>query len=291
MTIPSISDYQEKLKTQPILQSGGKAVMDGTQSDRILVSIITVVYDAEAELEATIKSVINQSYPFIEYIIIDGGSTDKTLEIIRQYEDKISHWISQPDEGIYDAMNKGIALATGQIIGILNAGDIYLKDTLTTVVNIYQQSSNALVTGYCKLPLGKGEHWMIENDDTQKIPYKMIPHPSLFIPQQFYQKYGIFDPTFRIAGDYELVCRLFSQKIPFISSNSILTKMGIRGLSSNYYLGEIESLKARLRYPLLPPYIAIFYSLRSLTTITIHLFLDKLGLWKFIEAYRHGRTR
>ncbi len=99
-----------------------------------LVSIITVTYQAESYLEATIQSVLKQTYPHLEYIIIDGGSQDGTLEIIRRYEEKISHWLSEPDEGIYDAMNKGIRQASGDYLWFINAGDeIYAEDTLEKI--------------------------------------------------------------------------------------------------------------------------------------------------------------
>lgn len=106
-----------------------------------LVSIITVVYNADNCLEETIKSVINQNYKNIEYIIIDGGSTDNTLSIIKKYEKQIKMWISEPDNGIYEAMNKGISLCQGEIVGIINAGDTYTSNAISIVVESYQNQS------------------------------------------------------------------------------------------------------------------------------------------------------
>lgn len=291
MTIPTISDYQEKLRAQPILHEGGIAVSEEGESDRILVSIITVVYNAEAELEATIQSVINQSYPFIEYLIIDGGSTDQTLDIIRQYETKISRWISQPDQGIYDAMNKGIALANGQIIGLINAGDTYTQDTIKEVVEIFKSNPNSIITGNCQFFLEDGQRWMIGQGDYQKIPFQMIPHSSIFVPQTIYKINGLFNPSFKIAADYDFLCRCYQKKVSFYFLPLVLSVAATRGESGNYYLTEVEYFKIRFRYQLISPLNAIFRSAKSFITITIHLLLDQLGLWQFIEAYRHGRTR
>ncbi|MGK7933970.1 MAG: glycosyltransferase family 2 protein [Microcystaceae cyanobacterium] len=291
MTIPSISDYQRKLEAQPILQSGGMAILEQPTSGRILISIITVVYNAEAELEATIQNVINQSYPYIEYIVIDGGSTDKTLEIIRQYEDKIHHWISQPDEGIYDAMNKGIALANGQIIGLINAGDTYTQDALKEVVEVFKSNPDAIITGNCQFFLEDGNKWMIAQGDYKKIPLQMLPHSSVFVPKDIYQTNGLFDLSFDIAADYDFLCRCYQKQIPFYFRPLVLSSAATRGKSGNYYLTEAEYFKIRLRYQLISPLRAIFRSTKSFSTITIHILLDKLGLWQWVETYRNQKTR
>ena len=115
-----------------------------------LVSIITVVFNGERFIEKTINSVISQTYKNIEYIIIDGGSTDKTLDIIRQYEDRIDYWISEPDNGIYNAMNKGIKLSRGKLIGLINSDDWYMENAVETVVARYLANSdraNIIISG------------------------------------------------------------------------------------------------------------------------------------------------
>ena len=112
-----------------------------------LISIITVSYNAVKTIEDTILSVINQTYPNIEYIIIDGGSTDGTLDIIKKYQDKITYWVSEPDKGIYDAMNKGIAKANGELIGIINADDWYELDAVQNVVLEFNNTRPAIYHG------------------------------------------------------------------------------------------------------------------------------------------------
>ncbi len=113
--------------------------------DKPLVSIITVCLNSEKTIEQTIQSVINQTYPNIEYIIIDGKSTDRTLEIIDKYKGKISILVSESDEGIYDAMNKGLKLATGELIGIINSDDWYESDAVETIVNSFLADRNVQV--------------------------------------------------------------------------------------------------------------------------------------------------
>lgn len=115
-----------------------------SRSSEPLVSIITVVFNGEKYLEQTILSVLNQTYSNIEYIIIDGGSSDATLDIINKYTDKIDYWVSEPDSGIYDAMNKGISLATGQLIGIINSDDWYELDAVEEIVRAYKDGSTII---------------------------------------------------------------------------------------------------------------------------------------------------
>mgnify|MGYP000302656355 FL=1 len=123
-----------------------------------LISVVTVSYNAIATIEQTILSVINQKYSAIEYIIIDGGSTDGTVDIIKKYEDKISYWVSERDNGIYDAMNKGIRHATGKIVGIINSDDWYEMDAFATVADLYLKKGDLyLYHGDIRYCLGKQE--------------------------------------------------------------------------------------------------------------------------------------
>lgn len=179
---------------------------------RPLVTILTVVFNGVKTLEQTILSVINQSYDNIEYIILDGGSTDGTLEIIRKYEDVIDYWVSESDKGIYDAMNKGIALCQGSIIGIINSDDFYLPQAINTVVNSYLEHGEAVYHGdllivddrrdkqWCKRP---------SSDPSLIYSHRMpVNHPSMFVSTSLYKRFGMFSPKYRLSADYDLVCRL-----------------------------------------------------------------------------------
>ncbi len=172
--------------------------------DKPLVSIITVVYNGEKYLEETIQSVINQTYDNVEYIIIDGGSTDGTLDIIKKYEDKIDYWVSEMDKGIYDAMNKGIAVASGEWIGIINSDDYYDKNSLQIIKDRIDENTYficgdmTIITSCKKIVLRKGS-------DTLNIRKRMsINHPTLFVRSLIY-KNKIFNTDYSIAGDYDFV--------------------------------------------------------------------------------------
>jgi len=203
-----------------------------------LITVITVVYSGAKYLEDTIKSVINQTYPNVEYIIIDGGSTDGTIDIIKKYEDYIDYWVSEPDKGIYDAMNKGIDLATGQWINFMNAGDRFFN--YNTIFFIYQNvkslnSNYDIVYGKVGIINEKGEidaiYGLNEKDSLKKLKkYMSIPHQSTFYKLEFFKKTGKYDNDFKIAGDYEILLRSYKNlQIKFL--DSILSLMLSNGVS------------------------------------------------------------
>jgi glycosyltransferase involved in cell wall biosynthesis len=204
------------------------------------VSIITVALNSAEYIEDCIQSVVSQNYKNIEYIVIDGGSTDGTIEIIKKYEVEIAKWISEPDRGIYDAMNKGLSLATGDIIGILNADDYYShKDVLNNVVNIMSRYG----TNSCY-----GNLLYVKKSNTDKVhrywqagPYKasnfykgwMPPHPTFFVRTKIYDLYGHFNLTLGTSADYELMLRFFlKHKINTAYIPGILVKMRMGGKSN-----------------------------------------------------------
>ena len=179
------------------------------------VSIITVCLNAVEIVEDTIRSVLAQDYPGTEYIVVDGGSTDGTLEIIRKYARSISKTISESDKGTYDAMNKGIKMATGDIVGFLNAGDFYAThDAISSVVACLQQSDADAV--YADL------EYVAEHNPAKTVriwrsqPFRdglfekgwHPPHPTFFVKKRLFEKYGCFDVDYKISADYELMLRL-----------------------------------------------------------------------------------
>jgi glycosyltransferase involved in cell wall biosynthesis len=198
-----------------------------------LISIITVVYNGASTLEQTILSVINQTYKNIEYIIIDGGSTDGTIDIIKKYEKHLACWVSEPDEGIYDAMNKGIDKATGEWIGLLNSGDVYTQD----VLHIISQE----VTNNPDIELFFGNMKIIHNKKYLRdeifngiIDCKMmnICHPTVFVKRDIYSIYGVFDKKFPIAADYDILLRFYKKHVKFKYLNIFITIFSIGGISS-----------------------------------------------------------
>lgn len=199
------------------------------------VSIVTVCYNSAKTIEKTIQNVVNQTYNNIEYIIIDGGSTDGTLDIIKKYKEKIFYWVSESDDGIYDAMNKGIKLATGSIVGIINSDDWYDLSAVQNVVNCFQKSNTELVHGNIMLTTEKGKmlfekRYVIADSYVNGMLYN---HPTVFIKKEIYEKYGVFNTQYKIAADYELLLRLEEAQVKFVYLPQILTYFRSGGVSGS----------------------------------------------------------
>lgn len=203
------------------------------------ISIITVCYNSDKTIEDTLKSVVSQTYKDIEYIVIDGGSKDKTLDIINQYKIHIDFWVSEPDKGLYDAINKGIQKATGDFVGIINSDDVfYENDTIEKIAkyitenpdldavtgDIIQHKNNRIIRKY------SSEDWTPEK---LKIGF-MPPHPSIFIKTNLFQQFGYYREDYKIGADYELIVRYFlKNKISYKYSGIITTSMAVGGASSS----------------------------------------------------------
>ncbi len=209
------------------------------------VSIITPTFNSAETLEDTVKSVLFQNYPDIEYIIIDGKSTDNTLDIVKKY--KIDKVISEPDKGIYDAMNKGIRLASGDVVGILNSDDIYVsKNVIDKVVKAIKEVDCCW-----------GNLLYVDRKDENKVIRKWFsseykeglfkkgwhpPHSTFFVKKSVYDKHGVFNLNFKIAADYELMLRFLEKhKIKSSFIREILVKMKIGGTSNRSVLNIIKA--------------------------------------------------
>jgi len=205
------------------------------------VSIITVCYNSAATIENTIKSVLSQTYPNIEHIIIDGGSTDGTLDVIERYRKKVAVVVSEPDRGIYDAMNKGIARASGDIIGTLNADDFYAcSDVIENVVRVMERSRVDVCWGDLEYVSPRDinkvvRYWRSSEYTLGKFKRGWHPpHPTFFVQRTVYEKYGKFNLEFKIAADYELMLR-FLEKCHVVSVYIPRTLVKMRtGGASNF---------------------------------------------------------
>ena len=179
-----------------------------------LVTIITVVYNGEKYLEQTINSVINQTYKNIEYIIIDGGSTDQTLNIIKNYQDNITYWISEKDEGLYDAMNKGIKLAHGELIGMINSDDWYELDTVETMVKSYIEYPKKSIFHANRFDIDENEKRTLKKFHPSNFKFKYYAmtyhHPSMFITKEEYNKH-LYNINLAALSDYQFVLETFLQ--------------------------------------------------------------------------------
>ena len=204
------------------------------------VSIITIVRNNRATMEDCVKNVLSQSYKEIEYIVVDGGSNDGTIDIIQAYHERISQWISEPDQGIYDAMNKGIEMATGQVIGFLHSSDVYAHPrVIEEVARVFEKSNVSSVYGDLQYVDKEDLNRVIRN--WKSSPYLhgkfrqgwMPPHPTFFVRKEIYEKYGYFNTDFRIAGDYELMLRFLERyRISAAYIPEVLVKMRWGGMSN-----------------------------------------------------------
>lgn len=210
--------------------------------DKPLITIVTVVFNGDEHLEKTMLSVINQTYDNVEYIIIDGGSTDGTLEIIKKYEDKIDYWISEKDEGIYDAMNKGIMLALGDIIGLINSDDWYSEKIFEKISQYY--SLNSLIYGNLLTHFNSGQTYKhsIPIPKTKEEVRLSIVHPTVFTSKYLYKMVGLFDLSYKITSDYDLMIRMFLYGAKIVKINEVLVHFREGGASANG-AGAIEGIK------------------------------------------------
>lgn len=209
------------------------------------ISIITVSFNAVSTIEKTICSVLTQTYSNIEYIIIDGGSTDGTVDIIKKYVDKISYWVSEQDKGIYDAMNKGIARTNGEYIGIINADDWYELDAVEKITLLLGGKPNVIYGNmiYEKSPIVLAKpNFRLSSLRDQMILF----HPSIFVRSDMYIKYGMFDIQYRISADWDLMLRLYENKCSFCYCDELISHFRVNGISSNFNLTQlIERIKLR----------------------------------------------
>lgn len=240
------------------------------------LSIITPCFRSAQTLEKTILSVLGQGYPNLEYIIVDGGSQDGTLDIIRKYQDKITNWISEPDKGVYDAMNKGIRMATGDWIGIINSDDYYLPGVFEKINLLAGQGGAEILYAdirmnfldrrsyvYRSAPLlSPGKFW--------KMP---IQHPTVFVKREVYEQDGLFQETYRIGADYALILKLFMKGRRFRYVREVWVEMEPGGLSDDRWLeGKREIRKAAREYGIFAfPMNAIFHLDNLKTTFALSL--------------------
>lgn len=205
------------------------------------ISIITVVYNNEDTISEAIESVLGQTYKNIEYVIIDGGSKDNTVNCINRYKDQLGYFVTEKDNGIYDAMNKGIKACTGDVIGILNSDDLYENfNVIASVMEEFNTDS--------ELDILYGNLVYVKSNDTKKVVrnwksksyYQLFfeqanvpPHPSLFARSKVYNETGLFDLQYKLAADYELMLRMFKKhhfKSKYI--NKLIIKMRLGGATN-----------------------------------------------------------
>lgn len=222
-----------------------------------ILSIITINRNNADGLRKTIESVLSQDVSDktqIEYIIIDGASTDNSVDVIKSFENnqsnklQITKWISEPDSGIYNAMNKGIKMATGELIGIMNSGDTYFPNALNKSISIFKEYPKHIQYGIVNKFMGN--HF--EGALCPRIEYleeSMIPHNATFVPKDYYEMYGYYNENFLVLADYDCFLRFYSNKLPFFYSNNIVCNFDLSGVSSTMAsLVDRERIEIKQKY-------------------------------------------
>mgnify|MGYP002152385278 CR=1 FL=1 len=253
-----------------------------------LISVVTVVYNSEKYIERTINSVLNQTYDNIEYIVIDGGSSDGTVDIIRRYESFIDCWVTEKDSGIYNAMNKGISLCTGSFIGLINSGDSYVPNAIEEAVKYIRLMPT--------LDILFGDMYVVDefsglkryaSAKIERISEDMsINHPTCFVKRDIYCNKR-FDEIFQVAADYEFVLYNYLEKKNFFNMGMVVANMNRGGFSSNNPLTIKERFVIHEKY--YSKSHAYINWLKCLTKIFVRDLLSKLlpvCVMDYIKGYR-----
>jgi glycosyltransferase involved in cell wall biosynthesis len=257
----------------------------------IKVTIITVCKNPGKEILKTLKSIERQKNSNIEYIVIDGYSSDGTIEILKKFKNSglIDILIHEKDQGIYSAINKGIDLASGDLIGIIHAGDIYTSDAISSAVNIFQDFGGHLSVIVGAMLISYGDSSLLKDDlleapkDLSQIKNKMVfNHPSIFVTRNTYLKVGKFDETLRIAADFSFLRKCFLMNENFVISNDIFAVMSYGGIStkiSSVFLIAKENYKVRFSYS--RNIVNYYYLLNDIVLITLSILKIKFTILFF----------
>lgn len=252
------------------MQSGGlrtKGIQKTTISGKPLISVITVVFNGEKTIEQTIQSVVNQTYENVEYIIVDGASTDNTVNIIKKYEGQIDYWQSESDKGIYDAMNKGLDLANGDFLLVLGADDILLN---TSVLSIFSSLIKNSDISYCYYGNVLRSTNMTRYDgkfDKFKIVRKNICQQAIFYSKDIYKK-NKFNLLYKYQSDYEYNIRIFS-KMRYVDLDvSVYNDSGVSSLNIDYDMKkDIYRIILKNMGLIFFLYLILFYSIKKIEKI------------------------
>lgn len=211
----------------------------------MLFSIITVCFNSEKTIERTIQSMLCQECQDYEYLVVDGASADGTMEIVRQYEPLFQgkmKWISEPDQGIYDAMNKGIRISRGDLIGIVNSDDYYEPDALSKIAQAYDGYDYSVIYGLLRT-VSLGKEVMVYLKNHECLNQDMIAHPACFVSRNIYEKYGVYSLKYPYSADYEFMLRIKAmQEVRFIETYELISNFSLDGAS-----GSVKAYRDTLR--------------------------------------------
>lgn len=256
--------------------------------DKPLITVVTAVFNGEKYLEETILSVVNQGYDNVEFIIIDGGSTDGTLDIVKKYQDRIDYWISEPDKGISDAFNKGISLSTGIMVGLINSDDWYEPDTTELIASVISAGSVDIVHGQLQYWQDGKKARLVSGDDRLLDKDMTVNHMTVFVKRTLYQAIGLFSREFRYAMDYELLLRAKKAGAGFYYLDKCLANMRLGGVSDIRWRGALLEVARAKALHSNSSYNPKFYYVYQLTKSCMRRILEKLGL-NCVVRYYHAR--
>jgi len=258
-------------------------------SKQPLVSIITIVLNGEKEIQQTIESVFQQSYEAIEYIVIDGGSIDATVSILEEYDSKFAFWQSSPDNGISDAFNKGIKVARGEIIGMINAGDWYESDTVQCVVDTFLADKEVgVVCGALQFWKGSKPEYLCYSVPGLLEREMTITHPTCFVLSEKYRQFGMFSNEYNLAMDYELLLRLKCKGTIFVSLNTVLANMRHYGISEEKWKDALrETHRARTELLGHSFFSTVWYYYFLTLKRGIRIVMEQFGLTGLLHFYRN----
>jgi|SRR6185437_11404125 len=255
-----------------------------------LVSIITIVYNGEKHIADTIRSVAAQQYPNLEYIIVDGGSRDNTLAIVGQFPDVVTTVISEKDEGISDAFNKGLMRARGEIIGMINADDWYEAGAISRAVAA--MGDKDIVYGDLRLWKGGAVDFIYRGSHAHLRREMTVNHPTVFIRKSCYDRYGLFDKQYKCAMDYDVLLRFLVNGCRFVYVPAVLANMRWEGLSdSRWMLGVRETLAIKNRYYPRERLGNRLYFYKHALANGLPRLLKRLGLTGLVKLYRSKFAR
>lgn len=259
------------------------------------LSIVTPCFNSARTLERTIQSVLDQGYGDLEYILVDGGSKDATLDIIRKYEARVTRWISEKDSGVYDAMNKGVRMATGDWVGIINSDDAYVPGLFGKLADRARETDAEVIYGDMRmmyrdrLPRVYPSAGRLSKAGFWRMP---IQHPATFVKREVYLQEGVFRDDFRISGDYELMLRFFARGRRFLHCPEVWAEMDPGGLSDTRWReGKREIRKAAEIHGIFRPPMSLLFR-ADVARMEVTQFMQTVPVLKVLQkAYRDAKSR
>lgn len=247
----------------------------------IRISIVTICFNNEREIKATIESVMNQSYPNIEYIIKDGGSKDGTLAIVEKYRERIAKVISEPDKGLYDAINTGIQAATGDVVGLIHAGDqLHDKEVIADIAKFFEENDVDVMYGYSRIVDGNGKAKRLNKSPEYSkrfVKWGWMPsHQSIYVKRELFEKFGYYTQNVGGSGDYEWFLNYFykhANELKIKRNDRYIVRFTLGGQSTRNMASRVQKknrdtlrqcwINNGLKPPFALPYMKFFWTLRQ----------------------------